>query len=335
MSKKAVGFFAILFLVLLGLSSVLNVFLLASFALRPDTRAPGNFRQVELYAGNSEDTIVHIDVQGMITSFGGSAFFADLVTGTKRRLEAAAADSRVKAIVLRINSPGGEITASDNIFNAVRTAASKKPVVVYMDSVGASGGYYIACGGSYLMANETTVTGSIGVIIQTLNYRELLGKVGLESIVFTSGKFKDMLSPSRPIREEERAYVQKMVDAMYERFVGIVSEARQIPLDELKNGIADGRILTGEDALEAKLIDATGYIEDAYAQAKILGNAPNARIVKYGEDVSLGSLLGFLGKSSSQMGSADVQRVKLELDERFFPKLQPGAVYLLPEHFAY
>ena len=120
---------------------------------------------------------------------------------------------------------------------------------------------------------------------------------------------------------------------MYGRFVGIVAEARQIPVETLKNGIADGRVLTGQNALAADLIDATGYIEEAYTKARELGKAPNARIVRYGNDVSLGSLLSFLGKASASQ--EEVQRVRLEIGEKLFPKLQPGAVYLLPAHFAF
>ncbi|MFT4638182.1 MAG: protease-4 [Verrucomicrobiales bacterium] len=335
MSKRILGIVAILLLVLLGFSVLLNVGLMVTAPFRgmSSSLAPGNFREVELYDGDLETKIVHIDIEGMISSVGGNAFVGSSVSTTKRMLEAAKADPAVKGIVLRVNSPGGEVTASDVLYNAVRKTAEVKPVVVYMDSMAASGGYYIACGGSHIMANETTITGSIGVIIQTLNYEELLGKVGLDSIVFKSGKFKDMLSPSREMRPDEQAYVQKMVDEMYGRFVGIVAEARQIPVETLKNGIADGRVLTGQNALAADLIDATGYIEEAYTKARELGKAPNARIVRYGNDVSLGSLLSFLGKASASQ--EEVQRVRLEIGEKLFPKLQPGAVYLLPAHFAF
>src|SRR6185436_8894010 len=130
-------------------------------------------------------------------------------------------DSRVKAIVLEIDSPGGEVTASDEIYSAVVKTRARKPVVVYMNSLAASGGYYVACGGKYLMANETTITGSIGVIIQTLNYEQLFNKIGLTSIVFKSGKFKDMLNGARPVSQEERDFVQSFVMKTYEKFLGI------------------------------------------------------------------------------------------------------------------
>ncbi len=333
MSRKVLLVIVMTLFAMLLISTMVNVGLLVLMPFRQQSSGPGDFREVEIYAGDAAKKIVHIDLEGMITNVGGG-LFGTMVSETKRMLEAAAADSTVAAIVLRVNSPGGEITASDVLYNAVRTTASKKPVVVYMDTVGASGGYYIACGGSYVMAHDTTITGSIGVIIQSLNYKELLGKVGLDSVVFTSGKFKDMLSPSRDIRPDERVYVQKMVDEMYERFVGIVSEAREIPVETLKSSIADGRILSGRNALEANLVDATGYIEEAYAKARELSSAPNARIVKYGREVGLSSLLGFLGKSSGKLSQSDVQRVRLDIGQSMYPELQPGAVYLLPAHFA-
>lgn len=334
MSKRALGVVAILLLVLLGLSALLNLSLIISAPFRSVSKSDGrrDFREVTLYPGDAASKIVHIDIEGMITNMGGG-FIGNPVSDTKPMLEAAAGDPDVKAVVVRINSPGGEITASDILYQAVRSLAAIKPVVVYLDSVGASGGYYIACGANYITANETTLTGSIGVIIQTFNYEDLLGKVGLDAVVFTSGEFKDMLSPAREMRAEERVYVQQMVDEMYERFIGIVAEARGIPAPDLRSGVADGRVLTGAAALEHRLIDATGYIEEAYAKARELAQAPNARIVRYGQDISFASLIGFLGTSS--MKQADEKRIQLEIGAPFFPKLQPGAVYLLPAHFAY
>src|SRR5207237_4985581 len=129
------------------------------------------------------------------------------------------------------------------IYNWVVKTRAKKPVIVYMDSLAASGGYYVACGGKYLMANETTITGSIGVIIQTLNYEQLFNKIGLASVVFKSGKFKDMLSGTRPMTPEESEYVQSLVMQTYEKFLGIVAHERNHPDDGLRNSLAQGRQL--------------------------------------------------------------------------------------------
>ncbi len=181
--------------------------------------------------------IAHIDIEGLITSQSIGGLFGEELSMTERAvrdLKDARENDNVVAVVLRINSPGGEITASDTIHHAVEETREVKPVVVYMDSVAASGGYYIACAANEIVANETTLTGSIGVIIQTLNYYDLFEKIGLEALVFKSGELKDTLSGSRPISPEEEAYVQSMVDEMYDKFLGIVAEGRNLEAGELR-----------------------------------------------------------------------------------------------------
>jgi protease-4 len=233
----------------------------------------------------------------------------------------------VKAIVLVIDSPGGEVTASDVIYQAVVKARAKKPVVVFMDSLAASGGYYVSCGGTYTIANETTLTGSIGVIMQTLNYKDLFDKVGLKMVTMKSGKMKDMLSGSRPITEEEQAYVQGLIMETYGKFVGIVAKERKLDENKLRNGIADGRVVSGKDALENKLIDQLGSVEDAYAKAMELGKAPNAPVVRYEAAFHLGKLFRLLGQSESRSSS----KVEVSLTEALKPKLEAGRLYYLPE----
>lgn len=278
--------------------------------------------------------IAHINLEGMITSatastFGLTSTSESMVDRFKKQLEQATENEEVKAIVLRINSPGGEVTASDTIYNAIQLANAKKPVVVYMDSVAASGGYYAACGASEIMANETTMTGSIGVIISTINYRELFGKVGLESQVFKSGKFKDLLSGGREMRPEEADLVQEMVMETYDKFVGIVAEAREIPVGKLKKDIADGRIFSGAKAKEVGLVDETGYIEDAYDRARELGKAPNAEVWKLNSPISL---FDALGMARAQAQTPD--RLEIDVSDRILPRLQPGMIYLLPPTWA-
>src|SRR5205807_1132584 len=202
-------------------------------------------------------------------------------------LQQAREDSHVKAIVLEIDSPGGEVTAADQIYNAVAKTRARKPVVVYMDSLAASGGYYIACGGKFLMANETTITGSIGVIIQTLNYEQLFNKIGLASVVFKSGKYKDILNGARPMTPEERELIQRLVLQNYDKFIGIVAKERSLQADMQRNNIANGRIISGKEALVDKIIDGLAQIEDAFAKATQLGNAPQATVVKYAPPFSL------------------------------------------------
>ncbi len=335
MSRKTLGVICAILLVLLCMSMLINVgvgfammLVMALGGSSGPAPPPSYHEQIVEYGGR--DRIAQIDLEGIISSMGGP-FTGSGVEDIKGMLEYAAQDRRVKAVVLRINSPGGEVTASDTIYDAVKNLAAVKPVVVYMDTVAASGGYYVACGGSHLMAGETSITGSIGVIIQTLNYRELLGKVGLESVAFTSGRYKDTLSPSREMREDEKEMVQGMVDAMYERFLGIVSAARGIGEDQLKEGIADGRILTGAEAEELGLIDETGYIEDAYARAQALGSAAGATVVRYRRSMSLASLFGLTARKAELESG---QRLELDLSDRLASPLEPGRAYFLPAFYA-
>lgn len=279
-------------------------------------------------AKGAADKIAHVDLEGIIANTEAGGIMGAAVAGPafiKRALEQALNDSHVKAVVLRVNSPGGEVTASDTIYAAVKKAAEKKPVVVFMDSVAASGGYYVACGATKVVATETTLTGSIGVIMESMSYHDLFDKVGLGTRTFTSGAFKDTLSGARPMREDERAYVQGLVNEMYDRFVGIVAQARGQKADKLKTGMADGRVMTGRQAMEAGLVDQVGYIEEAYALAKELGQAADAKVVRYH---SAPSLLSALGLASMRAG----EPVKVELDVAggALPRLRPGLLYYLP-----
>lgn len=281
----------------------------------------------------SSDRIVQVDLEGIISSSEIGGGFLDralpMVSTIKRALEQATDDPRVKAIVLHINSPGGEVTASDILYAAVKAAAKKKPVVVYMDSMAASGGYYISCGATKIVASETTLTGSIGVIMESMSYHGLFEKVGLGTNTFASGAFKDTLSGARPMRDDEKAYVQNLVAQMYDRFVGIVADARKIDKNTLKSTVADGRVLLGNEALKAKLVDQIGYIEDAYALARQLGNAENAMVVRYRRSVGLFDVLGGMAESSSR-GKIDVSVLG-----EVMPRLEPGRAYYLPPMFAH
>lgn len=272
--------------------------------------------------------IAVIPVQGIIYTDDQTEWGTSMVDDIKNALQTAMEDDAVKAVVLAVNSPGGEVTASDIIYHEVRKVQRKKPVVVAMTSLAASGAYYIACAADWIVANETTFTGSIGVIIQSLNYEGLFDKVGLDAVVFRSGKFKDMLSGSRPITPEEQAYVEGMVMQVYERFLGIVSEARNLPADSLRETFADGRIITGKDAKEAGLVDQLGYVEDAYDKARALANAPDAGVIRYQSGINFQRLLRWLGAESQT-------KVQLQLDGAPRFRLQPGHAYLLPEFYAW
>jgi protease-4 len=272
--------------------------------------------------------IAVIPVQGIIYTDDQTEWGTSMVDDIKNALQTALEDDSVKAVVLAVNSPGGEVTASDIIYHEVLKVQKKKPVVVAMTSLAASGAYYIACAADWIVANETTFTGSIGVIIQSLNYEGLFDKVGLDAVVFKSGKFKDMLSGSRPMTPEEQAYVESMVMQVYERFLGIVSRARDLPADGLRETFADGRIITGKDAKEAGLVDQLGYVEDAYDKARALADAPDAGVIRYQSGINFQRLLRLLGA-----GAQSKVQVQLDGAPRF--RLQPGQAYLLPEFYAW
>lgn len=286
------------------------------------------FEEVVVQPGRATSKIAVIPLEGIIATGQSSSLGGNLPADFRQALAQAKEDSAVKAVVISVDSPGGEITASDTLYHALREFSREKPAVVFMNSIGASGAYYTACGGTVILCNPTTFTGSIGVIISTLNYRELFGKVGLESVVFKSGKFKDLLSGARELTEEEREYVQGLVMQSYERFLGIVAEARKLSPATLRNGVADGRILSGTDAQEAGLVDGLGYIEDAYAKARELASVPEGLVVRYRRSVGLSDWLWLLGEARGG------QRLRLELPGMPEFALQPGRVYLLPALYA-
>jgi protease-4 len=330
--NRTLGCLSIFLFVALCASLFVNfVLIAAAFQRLAGTREPEpipRFREILLQRGMraSLDKVAVISMHGLISSSLPGSVSDSMVDDMRAALQQARDDSRVKAIVLEVDSPGGEVTASDAIYSAVVKTRAKKPVVVYMGSLAASGGYYVSCGGKFLMANETTITGSIGVIIQTLNYEQLFNKVGLASVIFKSGKFKDMLNGDRPITPEERELVQNFIMETYGKFLGVVAKERNLPADLLRNTIADGRILSGKEALAHKLIDGLGELDDAFAKAKQLSNAPDAKVVKYGPPFSLSRFLRIFGETDS--------KIELQLPKQLIPQLESGRAYFLPSYYA-
>jgi protease IV len=218
-----------------------------------------------------------VAIEGVISS--------DLTERTVRQLTKYGDDTTIKAIILRIDSPGGGVASSQEIYEEVRRVRSGgKLVVASMGSVAASGGYYIACMADRIFANAGTVTGSIGVIVQLANASELLHKVGIESSVITSGPFKDSGNPTRTLRPEERQVFQALVDDVYHQFIEAVAQGRNLPLDEVRQA-ADGRIYTGRQAKDLRLIDELGSLHDAitYAASRI-GSVGKPKLVQEGKE---------------------------------------------------
>jgi protease-4 len=203
---------------------------------------------------STEDRVALIRVEGVILDSQST------ITELKRFGE----NPSIKAIVIRIDSPGGGVVPSQEIYDAVQRVRNKnnKAVIASMGTVAASGGYYIAAATDRIIANPGTLTGSIGVIMETANVEGLLKKIGVEGIVVKSGKFKDVGSPLRKMSDEEHALLQSVMDDVHQQFIEAVAEGRALEMSTVQ-ALADGRIFTGRQAKEAKLVDELGNLEDA------------------------------------------------------------------------
>ena len=202
----------------------------------------------------SQNQVASLELEGVILD--SKAFVEQLEDYGKR--------SGVRSVVIRINSPGGGVAASQEIYEAIKKfrAETKKKVVVSMASVAASGGYYVACASDKIFANPGTITGSIGVIAEWYNYGDLLQWAKMQSVVFKSGELKDAGSPTRPLTKEEKAYFQSLIDNIFSQFVSAVADSRDLQEAEVRK-LADGRVFTGQQAVELGLVDTLGTYEDA------------------------------------------------------------------------
>ncbi len=191
-------------------------------------------------------------------------------------------DASIKAIVLRIESPGGGVGPSQEIYQEIRQTIAKKPVVASMGGIAASGGYYVASAANHIVANPGTLTGSIGVIVRFGNFSGLFDKVGYEMVTLKSGQFKDVGNPSRKMTPEEEAITQKLIDEVHQQFIQDVVKARNLPEDEVRQ-VADGRVLTGALAKQLGLIDELGNFRNAVKVAGRLGNISEDPEIVYAE----------------------------------------------------
>ena len=205
-----------------------------------------------------------------------------LLARVREELRKAEDDERVKALIVRINSPGGTITASDILYHELLAfkARKKVPLIAVIMDVGASGGYYAALAADTIVVNPTTITGSIGVVMVTVNAQGLLEKIGVAPLAIKSGPMKDAGSPFRSLTEPERAVFQGIIDEMHGRFVGLIAQSRKMPEDRVR-GFADGRVYTADQALKLGLVDRVGYLEDVVALAKEQAGLDEARVIMY------------------------------------------------------
>ncbi len=236
--------------------------------------------------GTGTVKVIRIPIDGPIfretqTGFFGRRF--DRVAHTLRQIQAATQDDEVRGLIVEVNSPGGSLTECDEIYNALKGFKDRDPtrrIVSFTRSISASGGYYLSMPADWIIAEPTAVIGSIGVIMQTLNWKALSEKIGVTDTTIKSGDNKDLLNPFREVSPEQVALLQEVIDAFYGRFFDIVREARALDPETLKP-VADGRIMTADIALQHKLIDEIGYWDSAMARlAELLGET-SLQIVRY------------------------------------------------------
>lgn len=208
-------------------------------------------------------------------------------------------DPAIKAVVLRINSPGGAVGPSQEILREVEKVRQKKKVVASLGTLAASGGYYIACGADLIMANKGTATGSIGVIMQFTNVEALTKKVGLDFFTLKSGRYKDVGSPFRPMTPEEKEYMQHLLDNIYEQFLNDVARNRKIPVEKLKT-LAEGKVYTGEEAKQVGLVDEFGNLPDAIDRAGKLAGIKGKVEAVYPEKEGFSVLRLLLGDDAEE-----------------------------------
>jgi protease IV len=276
----------------------------------------GPVREVQL-SGTGEGKVLLLDLSGVISSQEKDSFVPqpNMLATFKEELTRASKDDKVKALVVRINSPGGTVTASDILYHELRDFKTKKkiPVIVSMMEVAASGGYYLAMAADSILVHPSTVTGSIGVIMLTVNARGLLEKVGIEANAIASGPRKDMGSPFRVMTAEERGIFQSVIDSFYHRFLAVIQEGRpNLSAEQIKK-LADGRIYSGDQARAAGLIDEIGYLDDALEMAKKKAGLTEARVVTYGRrgEYQNNIYSRLFGTSSGVMGLANLDLLSM------------------------
>ena len=252
------------------------------------------------------DKIGVVQIEGVITD---SRDVAD-------QIDEFSEDDAIRAVVLRIDSPGGGVAPSQEIYQAVHELRKKKKVVASMGSIAASGGYLIAVAAERIVANPGTITGSISAVMHFADVQELMRKVGVRSSVIKSGKFKDIGSPVREMTTEERQMIQGIVDDVYDQLVQTIAENRKIPFENVR-GIADGRIFSGRQALRLKLVDELGGLQDSIILAGRLSGIVGKPNVIYATKKKT-SLLKYIMENTASVVSREIRRSSAEFRGALF-----------------
>jgi protease-4 len=309
------------FWLLIGIVLFIGFVIFVSLVLLFSTRGTSSGFTERTFDGYASDKIVVTYVDGVIgeDSLLGSSFDSQSFI---RQLDQALSDEKVKAIVIRVNSPGGSVVTSDEIYEKILELKNAGiHVVISMGNLAASGGYYISAPADYIFANRATLTGSLGVIFTLPNYQGAAEWIGYQETNITSGEFKDMGNSLRDLRDEEKAIYQSLVDESYERFIDIIAEGRNLTRKETYE-LADGRVYSGNQALSLGLVDELGSLEDAIAYTKQFVGQEGVRIVQYEQPFSLSdALLGFRSKSSEPLAKAISELLPSS-------RVEPGLMYL-------
>jgi len=241
--------------------------------------------------GEGEAKIAALPVSGAITSGGGEGLFSTAGAtpdALRSQLQQAEDDPEVEAVILEVDSPGGGVVPSDEMYRMIRDFKEEtdKPVIASMGSTAASGGYYISAAADSIYANPATITGSIGVIFNYTNFSEALDKVGVDPQPITSGEFKDLASPADEFTEEEREIIESYIQDTYDRFVSVIVQGRPLSEERVRE-LGDGRTYSGEQAVENGLVDELGSIEQAADEAREMAGVDQAEVVRYEETPGL------------------------------------------------
>lgn len=236
-----------------------------------------------IIAGSGDDQVGFLNLEGVILSSPGSnplLLSEGIIAPSEvsRTLALVLEDDDIKAMVIKVNSPGGSAVAADEIYQSIKQTAARKPVVMLMGDVAASGGYLISAAGSYIFANPASLTGSIGVISEITDIQGLLDKIGIQQETYKTGEFKDLFSGSRDRTDEEKTMIRELLDTTYELLLQRVAAGRQMDAGKLRE-LAKGQVYSGEKAQELGLIDELGYRQDAFEKAKSLANLTDATLV--------------------------------------------------------
>lgn len=278
---------------------------------RPECDKPLDKKWMCGNGGEDDPQIAYIPMRGVIVeTMLDEGLFSESASDYAHALKsirAATRDRKIRGICLKLDTPGGTVTDSDVMVDALRrfkAAGKDRFVLVMMGSMCCSGGYYVAAGADYIMANPTTLTGSIGVIMEGINAAELAKKIGVKSVVIASGTNKALLDPLEPVNPEHVKILKRPVEQDYERFVSIVAKGRKLPVEKVRQ-FADGRVISARDAKELKLIDGFGYAEDAWKKAAELAKSKRVRIYRYEDQLSWKDI--FSPKTFMKCGESFVQ----------------------------